>query len=110
MARKIFYVYYSYETGALTSGVRIEGHGSLGTKTKICATSVDMSSFDPMVRIVESGFGRGGIFGHFREGRNGQTTIQKRRFLEFDFWAGLGSKETAWRSKLVRFPHYYHCF
>ena len=63
MARKIFYVYYSYETGALTSEVQIKGHGSLGTKTKGCATSVDVSSFDPTVRIVESGSRRGVFFG-----------------------------------------------
>ena len=81
MARKIFYVYYSYGTGALTSGVRIEGHGSLGTKTKICATSVDMSSFDPMVRIVESGFGRGVFLGISTKG-----AMVKPLFKKDVFW------------------------
>ena len=43
--------------------MRIEGHGSLGTKMKGRATSVDVSSFDPTVRIVESGSRRGVFFG-----------------------------------------------
>ena len=85
MARKIFYVYYSYGTGSLTSGVRIEGHGSLGTKTKIGATSVDVSSFDPTVRIVESGFGRGVFLGISAKGAMVKPLFKKDVFWNLTF-------------------------
>ena len=85
MAWKIFYVYYSYETGALTSGVRIKGDGSLVTKTKGCATSVDVSSFDPTVRIMESGFGRGVFLGISAKGAMVKPLFKKDVFWNLTF-------------------------
>ena len=65
--------------------MRIEGHGSLGTKTKIGATSVDVSSFDPTVRIVESGSRRGIFFGISAKGAMVRALFKKKAFWNSTF-------------------------
>ena len=65
--------------------MRIEGHGSLGTKMKGRATSVDVSSFDPTVRIMESGSGRGVFFGISAKGAMVKPLFKKNAFWNLTF-------------------------
>ena len=65
--------------------MRIEGHGSLETKMKGRATSVDVSSFDPTVRIVESGSRRGIFFGISAKGAMVRALFKKKAFWNSTF-------------------------
>ena len=65
--------------------MRIEEHGSLGTKTKGRTTSVDVSSFDPTVRIVESGSGKEVFFGVSAKGAMVKPLFEKNVFWNLTF-------------------------